>query len=83
MQTNLKNFGYAWPSQCPAIRKKMCRKYMYNGVMFDSSPEIAYYIWLTDHGIKFAYHPDAGISYVDAAGRRHFYEPDFLIIETN
>jgi len=61
MQTNIKNTGYAWPSQCPAIRSKMRRKYLYDNIMFDSSPEIAYYIWLKDHDIEFIFHPNLNI----------------------
>ena len=32
-------------------------KYNYNDIIFDSKPEIAYYIWLTDNNIKFIYKP--------------------------
>ena len=61
----------------------MYRKYTYNGIMFDSSPEIAYYIWLSDNNIPFIYHPDTEIWYLDKNGKSHKYEPDFLLLETN
>ena len=83
MQTNIKNTGYAWPIQCPSIRRKMCRKYLYDNVMFDSSPEIAYYIWLKDHNIDFVFHPSLNIPYFDKDKNLHYYEPDFLIVETH
>lgn len=60
----------------------MRRKYTYNGIMFDSAPEIAYYIWLTDNNIQFKYHPSIRLSYY-ANGKKHYYEPDFLILATN
>ena len=34
---------------------KGCKFYCYNNVMFDSSWELAYYIWLKDNNINFEY----------------------------
>ena len=43
-------FGYGNAAQCPEIASKMCKKYSYDGLMFDSSVEVAYYIFMKDHG---------------------------------
>ena len=83
MATNIANTGYAWPSQNPEIRSKMYKKYTYNGIQFDSAPEIAYYIWLTDNGIPFEYHPQTNFSFLGKDGKIHYYEPDFLRLDTN
>ena len=42
----MKNFGYENSAQCPDIIAKTHKKYMYNGMMFDSSYEIAYLLWM-------------------------------------
>ena len=80
--TNLKRTGYCWPSQNPEIRATMFRKYKYNGLNFDSAPEIAYYIWLTDNNIDFIYHPVFTELFIGEDGEYHHYEPDFLILST-
>lgn len=41
-----KNYGIAHPPSFNCI---------YNGISFDSAPEVAFYIWLTDHGIPFTF----------------------------
>ena len=51
--------------------------YKYNGVLFDSSWEVAYYIWLMDNQIPFSYHPSP-IKY-EIDGKSHFYVPDFIV----
>lgn len=73
-----KKFGHCHPSQCPDIQKKMHRKYMYDGVMFDSFPELAYYAWLKDNSVQFQFHPDICFEY-ECLGKKHFYFPDFLV----
>ena len=81
--TNQRRLGYNWPVQSPSIRSKMHKRYTYMSIQFDSAPEIAYYIWLTDNNIKFVYHPNMRLLYHDKNGNIHYYEPDFLITETN
>lgn len=55
------------------------RKYFYNDRWFDSSWELAYYIWLTDSGIEFEYHPGSIGRYQTADGKSHLYFPDFKV----
>lgn len=40
--------------------------------MFDSKPELAFYIWLKDNGIEFEFHPNISFIY-EYAGKRHVY----------
>ena len=49
------NYGVNAPAQCPEIRRKQQYRYTFDGKSFDSSIEIAFYIWLTDHNMKFEY----------------------------
>lgn len=77
-QSNLRSFGYEWPGQCPSIQAKQRQKYLWNGIRFDSAPELAFYIWLADHHIEFEYQPSTPFEYfVD--GVKHFYYPDFKV----
>lgn len=53
-----------------------CR-YEYDNKIFDSSWELAYYIYLRDNNINFIYKPEK-ISYLDDKGKKHYYFPDFF-----
>lgn len=53
-------------------------KYTLNGINFDSSWELAYYIWLVDQGKNFKFHSKS-ISYFDDKGKEHTYYPDFEV----
>lgn len=55
------------------------KKYIYDKRVFDSSWELAYYIWLKDHNESFEFHPKTQFSYVDRFGKTHKYNPDFLV----
>ena len=58
------------------------RKYRYNETWFDSSWELAYYIWLTDTKQNFKFHPGAlDKCYIESDGSEHLYYPDFLVNE--
>lgn len=55
-------------------------KYFYNDIWFDSSWELAYFIWLTDANQIFEYHPKAfHKKYVTSDGKEHLYFPDFIV----
>lgn len=51
--------------------------YYFDNKNFDSSYELAYYIWLKNHNIDFEYQPDISFSY-EYNGTRNYY-PDFLV----
>lgn len=53
-------------------------KYEYDRKLFDSKPELAYYIWLKDNGIQFNYQPNVDIMY-EYDGKMHRYMPDFIV----
>ena len=77
-ETNLAKYGYESAMQNPEIRKKAQARYSYNGISFDSSWELAYFIWLTDNGVDFEYQPNVKIEY-QHEGKSHYYCPDFIV----
>lgn len=72
-----KRTGFKNPSHNPAVISKMRARYYYDGQRFDSSWELAYYIWLKDHNIPFEFHIDP-IDY-SYQGKMHRYFPDFKV----
>lgn len=72
------HFGVDAPAQCPKIRRKQQLRCEYNGMNFDSIYEVAYYIWLVDHDVKFEYEPEVTFTY-EYAGKSHVYMPDFKV----
>lgn len=50
-------YGVRNPYQSQELMRKSKKKYEYNNVTFDSSWELAYYIFLRDFNIQFEYHP--------------------------
>jgi hypothetical protein len=52
-----------------------------DGITFDSSWELAFYIYLRDYGIPFEYHPDIEFPYKleEDDEKFHIYRPDFKI----
>lgn len=57
---------------------KSKQKYYYDERYFDSSWELAYYIWLKDNNIDFEYQPDIKFKYI-YNNEIHYYHPDFKI----
>lgn len=78
--TSLSKYGVRVPSQLKEIADKAHYKYTYNGIIFDSSYDLSYYIWLTDNNIHFEYRPDIQLQY-EYDGKTHYYNPDFKIGE--
>lgn len=76
-ETCLKNNGVKHPAQSGIIAKKTRGKYIYNNIIFDSSWELAYYIWLKDHNINFEYHT-IKLEY-EFNNNLYYYFPDFLV----
>lgn len=75
-ETCLKKYGVVSFSQTDeGIRNKKSR-YLYNQIFFDSSWEVALYIYAIDHGEEIMREP-LKIPY-EYNGREHFYIPDFL-----
>lgn len=91
-ESYLKHYGVDNPNKVQEVREKIIDtcinkygriwnvyKYYYDGLRFDSSWEVKLYIFLKDKNYEFIYHPIDKIKdyYVD--GKKHYYEPDFLI----
>ena len=56
-------------------------RYCYKGINFDSSWELAVYIWLVDNEIDFEYQPsEPELTYTDLDGILRRYCPDFKIM---
>lgn len=65
-----------WVNNCKDKIKH--KSYSFDGCVFDSSWELAYYIWLKDHSIQFTFHSER-FEYFDSNGYSHFYYPDFNV----
>lgn len=76
----LDKYGVSNPAKCHKIRLKSQTRYVYSGIGFDSSWEIAYYIWLSDNHIEFEYQPSITFTYY-FQGKAHTYHPDFKVGE--
>ena len=77
-QTCLARYGTYSPMQNHDIRMSTQSKYSYDQRLFDSSWELGYYIWLTDHNVSFEYQPNIAFEYT-IDGQVHYYHPDFLV----
>lgn len=77
-QTCLLRYGCTNGGASKQAQQKIKRKYFYNNIYFDSSIEIALYIYLTDKHIQFEYHPNISFTYT-VNNKIHQYYPDFLI----
>ena len=80
--TCLEKYGVDSPMKVDEIRKKSQKRYTYNNIHFDSAPEIAYYIWLTDNNIEFQYQPEKSFQYFENNKIKSYF-PDFYLISTN
>lgn len=79
--TCIHKYGVTTPMQNETIRAKAKAKYNYNGIRFDSSWEIAFYIYLVDHHIRFEYHPGSFNYYYPGDNKTHKYEYDFKLFD--
>lgn len=74
-----KNYGVDNPMQSAEFRQKILgRKYIYDNKSFDSSDELALYIWMVDHKLAFEFQPNVGFEY-QFNGKKKMYFPDFKI----
>lgn len=71
-------YGGENPDYCQSILSKMKRKYTFEDLHFDSTWEIAYYIWLKDNSKNFEIHPKKHFTYF-FNNVKHRYYPDFLV----
>ena len=59
--------------------QKRVKAYRYKDINFDSSYELAFYIYLEDHHKDFLYQPDLPLKYIGNDSKEHNYFPDFLV----
>ena len=76
--TNRKNYDTDWPQQNREFMRNMHKRYTFDNMNFDSSFELAIYIWCKDHKIEFEYQPNVIFTY-EHDGIVRTYEPDFVI----
>lgn len=76
-KTMIEKYGYINPDYIDECISKIHKRYNFDNRNFDSSWELAYYIWLKDHNITFDYHPTK-IEY-KFENKNHYYWPDFKI----
>lgn len=77
-ETCLKRYGIENGGGSKQAQEKIRKRYRYNEINFDSSPEIAIYIYLKDHDIDFEYQPNISFEY-EHNGKVHKYWPDFRV----
>lgn len=78
-KTCFEHYGVEYPNQNHDIRTKAQRKnIIYNGIRFDSSWELAYYLYLIRNKIEFEYQPKIVFQY-EYNGKIHYYMPDFKV----
>lgn len=92
-KTWLENYGVNHPWKATDVREKQFNtcmekynsvspqfKYNYDNKWFDSSWEVAFYIYLKDHNIRFEYHTEKFEYYWN--NKKHYYFPDFKVFNT-
>lgn len=77
-KTNLKKYGVENPQQNHEIHVKTMKHYKYNSLNFDSSWELAVYIYCIDHNIHIEREP-VRFKYTNFDGKDSYYFPDFII----
>ena len=77
-QTCLARYGVQHHTQSRHYIDSARKKYLYNNTTFDSSWELALYIYAKDHNISITRCP-CQIEYYDANNILHYYTPDFLL----
>ena len=83
-KTCIKRLGVKIPSQNRDVMLKSNLKYIYNNIIFASSWELAFYIWLKDNKINFQYQPDFNFYYFDEYQNKiRKYFPDFYLVDSN
>lgn len=81
IKTNLARYGVTNPTQCADIRSKAAKKYKYNGINFDSSWELAFYIYHIDKGDNIQRELTSFV--YEYKGKQHKYFVDFTINNIN
>ena len=80
-ETCLREYGVRHTSQIydVALKQRKKHQYLYKNILFDSTWEVVYYIYLEENNIQFTYHPKIKIPYTDMYNKVHYYFPDFKV----
>ena len=76
--TNIEKYGAEYFTQTKEYQRKAKKRYTYNDMTFDSSWELAFYIFCVDNGKSIERYVD-GIPYKGYDGSSHMYYPDFKV----
>lgn len=76
--TMIAKYGVKHALQIEGMHSHSHHKYEFDNNTFDSTWEMAYYIWLQDHENNFSYHKEH-IEYIDKDSIKHIYTPDFKV----
>lgn len=79
-ETMLELYGVTNNSKSPTFHKTKTKQYEYNNEMFDSSWELAVWIFFTDNNLPISREP-VRIPYIDGTKERTYF-PDFLVGDT-
>jgi predicted Zn-ribbon and HTH transcriptional regulator len=78
LQRSIENNGcHPWNSE-KAIASRFSR-YTYKGIKFDSSWELAFWIWCIDHNINIERNTEKMFTYTNEEGKERWIIPDFKI----
>lgn len=77
-RTNLTRYGVENPQQNHEIHVRTMKHYKYDSLNFDSSWELAVYIYCIDHKIHIEREP-LRFKYTNDEGKECYYFPDFII----
>lgn len=79
-QTMKEKYGVEHFSNSIEFSKRRIKKYIQNGLSFDSKDEMSLYNFAIDMNIPIVLHPECKFEYV-CNNKIHTYEPDFIIAE--
>lgn len=77
-KTNQKKYGVDCFTQTQEYQCKAKKRYTYQNIQFDSSWELAFFIYCKDHNYNISRNISY-ISYKDSLGKNHRYFPDFIV----
>lgn len=78
-QTNLEKYGYENPLLNPEIMSRSRMKYYYDNTCFDSSWELAFYIYHKDNNIPIEREPFSYNFSLEGSDKEYHYYPDFKV----
>lgn len=82
IETWKQTLGVTHPSKSNKIRRKQQSKYTYENKNFDSSWELAFYIYLKDKNVRFEFQTVSIDYYWKGDNKMHTYHVDFKVFNT-